>query len=440
MKLHLVNKIKLSLEDRHFSELIKKGATALMFRLIGAVLAFLFTVYLARLLGAGDYGFFALSLTIVTALSVVVRLGLDVVVMKNVAAAVEHENLDLARGYLQSAIQIVLILGAGVTIIGVLTAPVISTFVFSKPELSSPLGQMIWLLVPLSISMLHVEALKGLKSISDFIIVQNIMVPGLSLVVLILGSCCHAWNLNQAIAVYVISTLGAAYYASLRWKKTILPGSSIKLSRVNLIKTGFHFLLVTSGSLIMAWTDILVLGIYENIEVVGIYTVASKTALLTSIILFATNAIAAPKFAAFYAKNNLKAMARLARQSTLLMVCAVCMPATLFFVWPEEILGFYGSEYKAGATALTILTFGQIINVSCGSVAYLLMVSGHEKVVRNVVFVAASINIVLNVSLVQLYGIRGVAIATMLSVAILNIWMLISVKKHLGFWTMYNSN
>jgi O-antigen/teichoic acid export membrane protein len=67
------------------------------------------------------------------------------------------------------------------------------------------------------------------------------------------------------------------------------------------------------------------------------------------------------------------------------------------------------------------------------------MTSGHEKIVRNIMMTTALINVFLNIQLVQVFGIEGVAISTMVSVAIWNIWMLLSVKKYLGFWTFYNS-
>ena len=63
--------------------------------------------------------------------------------------------------------------------------------------------------------------------------------------------------------------------------------------------------------------------------------------------------------------------------------------------------------------------------------------SGHEKTIRNVVLSTAAINVALSIILVQKYGVEGVAIATATSVVIWNAWMLISVKRYLGFWTIY---
>ena len=438
--MNIIRRIKqLLFVDVHLAELLKKGAVALLLRVGGAGLAFLFTIYFARLLGPGDYGLFTLALTVVTVLSVFVRMGFDVVLMKHVAVAIEQGNVAIARGYVHSAVQVVFYIGSIVTLIFVFIIPTVSVVVFNKPELISPLRVMIWLLLPLSFMMLHVEALKGLKHVTDSVFIQNIIVPGLSLFVLVVVSRWHVWTLEEIVTTYVMATFCAAIYSRLSWRKRIQSGELFKVKKRELIAKGFPLLLVTSGSLVMSWSDTIVLGIYKNSEDVGIYSVASKTAFLTSIILFAVNSIAAPKYASFYASNNIGAMARLARQSTILMISLAFFPIAIFLIWPEWFLSLYGAGYMAGSTVLIILTIGQVINVSCGSVGYILLTTGHEKVVRNIMLITAFINIGLNILLVQFLGVTGVALATMISVLIWNIWMLISVRKLLGFWTIYNS-
>jgi O-antigen/teichoic acid export membrane protein len=427
------------LEDAHFFEVLKKGGGAFLFKIFGAGLAFLFTIYFARLLGPDDYGIFILSLTIVTVLSVIVRMGLDVVLMKNIAVAMGRKEYAAARGYHQSVTHIVIYASAFVTLFVVLTLPYVSDAFFWKQDFSRQLSHMIWCLLPLSLMMLNVEALRGLREITTSVMVQNIIVPGSSLLMLLILGRWYSWNLDGVVYIYVISIIIASIYSRWCWNNRIHVGDVIKQKKLQLIEKGFPLLLASSGGLVMSWTDTLVLGVYGSSENVGVYSVAAKTAMLTSIVLFAVNSISAPKYAAFFAANNIKGIARLARQSTLFMLALVLVPSLVFLLWPQWILKLYGVEYSVGATVLLILTVGQLINVACGSVGYILMTSGHEKIVRNIMMTTALINVFLNIQLVQVFGIEGVAISTMVSVAIWNIWMLLSVKKYLGFWTFYNS-
>ena len=81
-----------------------------------------------------------------------------------------------------------------------------------------------------------------------------------------------------------------------------------------------------------------------------------------------------------------------------------------------------------------MLTVGQLVNVTCGSVGCLLVMTGNEKIMRNIILITAAMNIILNVLLVREYGPIGVAYATAFSTVMWNIWAMVSVKKRLGFW------
>ena len=56
---------------------------------------------------------------------------------------------------------------------------------------------------------------------------------------------------------------------------------------------------------------------------------------------------------------------------------------------PSQIMALFGSQFRRGGTVLLILGVGQAIIVFAGSVGTLLMMSGHEKKVRNSNLLAA---------------------------------------------------
>jgi len=420
----------------HFSELLKKGAVVFLLRVGGAGLTFVFMVYLARHLGPADYGLFTLALTVVTMLSVVVRMGLDSVVVRHVAAAIERGNRELAKGYFQAAIRIVVVVGVALSLLGMSFSPIIAHKFFDKPQLVEPLRLLMWLLLPFSVVLLIAEALKGIEKFAESTILQSILIPLFCLVILVAVEHWSAWSLLDAIKIYILSALSAAIYAWLRWRSQFPDAAVIRPRPNDLLREGIPLLLATSSGLVMFWADTLVIGIFCSADMLGIYTVASKTALLTSFILFAVNAVAAQKYSAFYAAGDFKGMKHLAHQTTMLMTGLIILPTIVLLFFPGRILQLFGPEYSTGAAVLVTLVIGQFFNVACGSVGYLLIMSGHEKIVRNIMFVSAIINVALNLLLVQRNGIEGVAVATAMSVIFWNAWMLMAVKKHLGFWTI----
>jgi O-antigen/teichoic acid export membrane protein len=85
---------------------------------------------------------------------------------------------------------------------------------------------------------------------------------------------------------------------------------------------------------------------------------------------------------------------------------------------------------------LVVLTIGYAVNVVCGSVGTLLVMTGYEKIVRNITLIVAILNIIMSVKLVKPYGLEGVAWATALSLILHNLWLMTMVRKRLGFWTI----
>ena len=104
----------------------------------------------------------------------------------------------------------------------------------------------------------------------------------------------------------------------------------------------------------------------------------------------------------------------------------------------EKILMFFGKEFIAGSVALSLLLFGRLIESMSGTGNYILQILGYETIVRNIMFIAALLNIVLNFILIPIYGINGAAFASMISIVFWNIMYIFYIKQKLGFWNLPN--
>ncbi len=81
---------------------------------------------------------------------------------------------------------------------------------------------------------------------------------------------------------------------------------------------------------------------------------------------------------------------------------------------------------------LVILALGHFIYVATGPVGYLLLMTGHEKVERNNVFLSAGISILLGLLLIPPYGIVGAAVATVIALVFKNLNSVRLVRKYLS--------
>jgi O-antigen/teichoic acid export membrane protein len=262
------------------------------------------------------------------------------------------------------------------------------------------------------------------------------MVPGSALA--ILAAIGADWGVHGATWAYACAAALTALAAYLLWKKATLglDTQAGSFATPTLLRSSLPLFWVSSMTSIMGWTGTFLLGVWGTSADVGIYTAAARTALLTSLILIAVNSIAAPKFAALYRQGDFDALSSTARHSTLLMALLATPILLVFLAFPRLVLGLFGTEFQAGGPILSILALGQFVNVATGSVGYLLMMSGHERSVRNNMVFAAALNIGLSCVLIPLFGRIGAAVATAVAIATLNLGAAYLVWSRLGIVTI----
>ena len=105
-------------------------------------------------------------------------------------------------------------------------------------------------------------------------------------------------------------------------------------------------------------------------------------------------------------------------------------------VAPGLVMSLFGAEFRNGSAVLVLLALGQYVNVATGSVGNLLMMTGHERIIRNITFAAAATNIGLCVLLIPRFGITGAAIGTSVGMAAQNIASDAFVARKLGIATV----
>jgi O-antigen/teichoic acid export membrane protein len=112
----------------------------------------------------------------------------------------------------------------------------------------------------------------------------------------------------------------------------------------------------------------------------------------------------------------------------------VALPgAVVLILFGGPLLDFvFGSEFARGASALALLVGGNLIAVAAGSVGNILNMTGHEGDTVFASGVAALSNLVLNLALIPVLGIRGAAAATALSLVLWNVILVFRVHSRVG--------
>ncbi len=426
-------------KDKDFKELIRGSAIYFVVKLLGIFVSYLFTLFVTRYYGASVWGLFALSLTVLQITSVIGRFGLDIALLRFIAEYKSQGRYGLAKLVYKKAVLFVFLLSLLLALGLYILAPIISKDIFNKTNLIDFIKNVAVILPAFTLLYLNTESLRALKKIGLYVVNQNVFPFSIALVFLLFIT----WLLNKNIYNVPISYLVAIYISCFlsfvflyREFKKFSNGSKEKISLIKLLSISFPMLMANSLTLIMAWTDIIMLGIFRSEFEVGIYSVASKLSLLTSFTLAAINSIAAPKFAEFWGKGDIKGLAKTAQQATKLILISSLPILLMFSLFPNTILSIFGEGFSKASGALIILTLGQFINAAAGSVGNILLMTGRQKIFQNFLLIGIVINIVLNLILIPHLGIIGAAMATAISLAFWNIAALIYIRKVYGFWTI----
>jgi len=156
-------------------------------------------------------------------------------------------------------------------------------------------------------------------------------------------------------------------------------------------------------------TDTIMVGSLLEPKEAGMYAVAAKTAEWVSFVLTLINIIAGPYFAALYAKNDLEGLQKLVSVVALWIFWPSVTLSFFLIIFSQPILSIFGSDFIAANGSLKFLVLAHLIDSLCGSVGFLMMMTGHQNKSLAPSLFAALLNIGLNAIAIPLIGAVGAA-------------------------------
>ena len=447
------DRIKRNFDDKDFLELFKKGGVAMLFRIGGQLMGFLLTFVIAYFFGANGLGDYVLAIVVLKIFTLVSKLGLDTVSIKYIASYCAEKSYFGIVSFRKKALSIILITSIFSSIVMYFGASYIAEFIGAN---SYHIKITSFFIFPLSVFMFHYQNMRGLKEIggySFFFWTSQALFSLLAILVLTLFSKDENIPLYAYLISLIIISLGSFFSFSyfLKNKKNrneFLLTNKISDSTVNILKISIPLMLAQAVHFIMSWTDKLMLGILDSPDVIsgvatnsaqiGVYHTAFKLSMFATIGLMAVKSIASPKFAELYKKNDLKILEKVTQQSTKLIFWTTLPLVIVFILFSEQLMLLFGEEFRIGVFSFIILSLGRVVVSFSGAAGNLLQMCGKQVIFMNVAIIGSLVNIVLNFSLIPLFGINGSAFATMISLVVFNLLLVYFVKREFGFYTFYN--
>lgn len=408
----------------------RKMLIAFFVRGLGAISGLIMSIVVARSLSVDEAGLLFLAFTIVSILASFSGLGLNHTVLRYIGSATENNWQEINSVY-RFAVQYVGI-AAIVSATGLWWMADGISLILGKPDMAPILRTIAPSVAAMALFYLHAHVLQALHETIFSIFILNIAAPLILSVLLIAINPRNAEYTGVLYSISTVITLGLAIWLWWRHHWAVWPrNNSIRLWSSCLPL----WMAVIAGQFVI-WGGQLVAGFHISPNELAYLAVAQKLSITTSFILVVVNLVMAPRYAALWRNRNLHQLEKLAKNSTWLIVVYVLPLVTVIFFFAEEILWLFGKEYVDAAPLLRILVTGQLANAITGSVGYLLMMSGHEKDIRNISVVFGVVGLLLPIWLIPRYGVIGAAVSTALIISLQNAVMYILVKRRLGFWTL----
>ena len=421
--------------DSHFREILSKGSVALLAKVLGVVANFAFQVILGRTLGAEGVGLYYLSLTIITFAALLARLGLDYNLTRLVASGVASDSGPNVQQYFGFALRVGVISSVLMSALLLFAAPVLASSVFDKPELLAPLRFMALGLPALALSILVARALQGLSRTGEAIMIEFGVTPLIACI--FVYTLITKFEVKGAALAYCIGIFASLVISFWLWHRhsrdQLVSADNADCEPIGrFIGNSLPYLGVLVLQQVAQVLPLLVLGSLSTSAEVGVYYAALRVAALTGLVLIAVNSILAPKLAALYQANDMQSLDRIIRWSGLLILGLASPALALFVLAPDLVMQIFGSEFSGHGNLLRIMAIGQLINVSTGTLGFVLMMTNRARTMFVTTVWMAITNTILCILFIPQFGAYGAAVASAGSLLVAGVTRVVYIWRELG--------
>jgi O-antigen/teichoic acid export membrane protein len=394
---------------------------------------FVLNVVLARLLGAEGFGLFALAVAWASLLTVPSLVGHENLTIRFVATYSRQAASGLLHGFLRHALTLVSL--ASVTLAGL--GLLLNLWLAEGPTARFAVFAAALAFVPvLALIRVTQAGLRGLRHVATGYAPELAILP-LGMFGLIGAALMLGVPMTPLLAVIIQLAAGIiALLVGLGLLRKYVPAqvwaAAPETLRSEWMRGAWPLLFIGGTQVVNRQADIIMIGAFVGDAAAGIYAVATRSAGLIGFVLFSVNAALAPLIARVYADRDFAALQRIATRSAR-AVLLFSLPVTAFFIlFGSFFLQLFGPEFAPASAPLAVLSVGQFVNASMGSVALMLTMTGHEHFAARGFGLGAASNLLLNAVLIPPFGIVGAAVATSTSLVVWNVMLAIYVYRLLG--------
>ena len=407
---------------------------SIVVRIVLLALGFVQAVLTARLLGPEGYGTVAVALAVVNVAATGAMLGFGPLPLREVARLSVRADWSDLRGFL--FFSVVAVIGASIVIGGGIALLALATEVVD-PHYRHEIAIAVLLVLPFAMIFYFRGVLQGFGHVLASQLPGDVLRPA----ILVTGLGLLFFLARPATTTsYLAVAIGAAYLAMatavvMSWRAAArqIPAAPKTLRPRQWSGAGATFLAVSLLTILGSELSTLLLGWLSDPRQTGLYQPVARLAPLMLIAQQAVSIPVAPRVVRFWEKGDAAGLHRM----TWLVVLSVT-GATILFCGAivglaPLILAIFGEDFLSMRQAILIVAVSQVFAAACGPVGLLLSMTGHQRTVVRCRVAGLAVNLALGFLLIPGQGAEGAALAFAAGTLVWTVFMLIAVKRRLGF-------
>lgn len=418
----------------YLKKIISSSGINFLFRVFGLGTSFLIVLLISRLFGVANYGSYSLTFTIAQATAMIFGLGIPNALI--MLTGNRNFNEIEAKKLLFKGLKITLLFSLIPTILFYLSADFIAVKLFDNIALNR-FFEIVAYTIPFFI--LHELFLYYFISVKKFVPYNIFMfvLPNLFLTLFLFLFYFMAKTDFYTFLAFALSIILIVFIEFIVVYESKIHKTPNVISTKALIKTASPMLFSGLLLYLLNWTDVIMLGIMTNEREVGIYNIAYKIGSVGFLVIVSVSTIITPKIAELYGSGNLQELKKLIHSSTRLISILTIPLVLVLVIGSEFVLSFFGENVISGSSTLIIVAIGVLFSAIAGNVDQILNMTNNQIILRNITIFSFFTNIILNFLLIPNYGIKGAAIASLISNIVINSLCVYYIKKKLGFYTLF---
>lgn len=411
--------------------------------IVGSVLKYGCNFLIQYGFGPAVYGLYTLSLSLINLITSIFNLGLDDAMVRYVAIYRGKNKSSPLQGLVIFCTLLAGLAGLVAAILLLFFTPyLVHIWSLLRPGQSAnnkdtllklmPLLQLMAPLIPLlCMQVIWFAGLRGFKAFKFRVLATSVVQPALQLALLFAVLVFFRYTIGIALALLastLVSTILALNFLLRQVVKVATPEREEYRLREWLTFATINFLTAIIDTVLDSIDTLLLASFSVAKTQLGLYGASIRLSAFISLPLLSLNNVFAPTIAELHSKGE---KARLETMFKAITKWAITFSFPIFLItvlFSPYLLSLSGKDFIPAWPLVIAFALGNLLNSGTGSVGYMLLMTGYNKLSFINSLVAIAVNVVLGIILTPRYGAMGTAISTGLAICALNSMRLLQVR------------